>query len=325
MVRARKPLPQRPFGAMVRPMRRAVLWLFGTGTVAGLLFSCGSRTGLLAPDEVVTEAGIDATKKDAKDVAVMDVVPPIDVVKKDADKSDCPDADSTFIYVVTDTNELLSFYPPTAGFKSVGALKCAASKGATPFSMAVDRKGAAYVLYSDGTLFHVSTKDASCQATPFLPNQGDFSQFGMGFATVGVGPAEELYVASTNNSLLGSIDVSATFKLTTVGPFNPSLDRAELTGTGDGRLYAFYAPGQNDSAVAEVDKTTGKVIGQDLLLGWPQGTAWAFAFWGGYFYLFTNPSKQQVVRWDPATKQAQIVGGYSAAIVGAGVSTCAPQ
>ena len=103
---------------MVRPMRRAVIRLLGTVAVAGFVFSCGARTPLLAPDEVVTEAGVDATKKDARDVSVEDVVPPIDVTKKDADKSDCPDADSTFIYVVTDTNELLSFYPPTASFRS---------------------------------------------------------------------------------------------------------------------------------------------------------------------------------------------------------------
>ena len=325
MDRARKPLPQSPFGAMVPAMRRAVLWVLGSVAVAGLLFSCGARTPLLAPDEEVAEAGVDATKKDAKDVAAEDVVPPIDVTKKDADKSDCPDADSTFIYVVTDTNELLSFYPPTATFKPVGILNCPATKNATPFSMAVDRKGAAYVVYSDGNLFKVSTKDASCKATAFVPNQGDFSQFGMGFATIGVGPAEELYVASTANSLLGKIDVSGSFKLTTVAAFNPAIDRAELTGTGDGRLYAFFAPGQNDSAVAEVDKTSGKIIGEDVLLGTSQGNAWAFAFWGGYFYLFTDPSNQQVVRWDPATKQAQVVGGYSAPIVGAGVSTCAPQ
>jgi len=306
-------------------MRRAVIWLLGTVAVAGFVFSCGARTPLLAPDEIVTEAGVDATKKDAKDVSVQDVVPPIDVSKKDADRSDCPDADSTFIYVVTDTNELLSFYPPTASFKTVGLLNCPATLNATPFSMAVDRKGAAYVVYSDGNLFKVSTKDASCQKTAFLANQGDFSQFGMGFATIGVGPAEELFVASTANSLLGKIDVSGTFKLTTVAPFNPSIDRAELTGTGDGRLYAFFAPSTNDSAVAEVDKTTGKIIGEDDLLGTSQGDAWAFAFWGGYFYLFTDPGTQQVVRWDPATKQALVVGGYSAPIVGAGVSTCAPQ
>ena len=310
---------------MVRPMRRTVLGVFGAVSVAGLLFSCGARTGLLAPDEAVAEAGIDATKKDARDVAAEDVVPPIDVSKKDANKSDCPDADATFIYVVTDTNELLSFYPPTASFKSVGLLKCPASPAATPFSMAVDRKGAAYVVYSDGNLFKVSTKDASCKSTAFVSNQGDFSQFGMGFATIGVGPAEELYVASTSNSLLGKIDVSGTFKLTTVAPFKPAIDRAELTGTGDGRLYAFFAPGQNDSAVAEVDKATGKIIGEDVLLGTSQGNAWAFAFWGGFFYLFTDPGTQQVVRWDPGTKQALVVGGYSAPIVGAGVSTCAPQ
>ena len=34
--------------------------------------------------------------------------------------------------------------------------------GATPNSMAVDRSGTAWVNYSDGRLFKVSTKDAKC-------------------------------------------------------------------------------------------------------------------------------------------------------------------
>ncbi len=304
-------------------MRRRLLFsVVAITTFAGFL-ACGSRTGLLAPEEVVVEAGVDA-RRDARD-AIAEDIPRIDASKRDASKNDCPDADSTFIYVVTTENELLSFYPPDVSFKSIGILKCPAKGGATPFSMGVDRKGVAFVTYNNGQLFRVSTKDASCAATPFVDGQTDFESFGMGFATKGAGPAEDLYVASSTSALLGTIDVTGTFALKTVGAFKPQLDRAELTGTGDGRLYAFYSPSDGESAIAEVDKATAKVIASDPLPGVDQGQAWAFGFWGGYFWLFTSPGKQRVTRYDPATKAATVVGGYTSDIVGAGVSTCAPQ
>ena len=122
-----------------------------------------------------------------------------------------------------------------------------------------------------------------------------------------------------------AIDVGGTFGITKVGMFAPPLTNAELTGTGDGRLYAFHRPTDTTSAIAEIDKSTAKVIASDPLPGVEQGSAWAFAFWGGYFWLFTQPDKQRVTRYDPATKQITLVGGYTSPIVGAGVSTCAPQ
>ena len=143
-------------------MRRRLLFsVVAITTFAGFL-ACGSRTGLLAPEEVVVEAGVDA-RRDARD-AIAEDIPRIDASKRDASKNDCPDADSTFIYVVTTENELLSFYPPDVSFKSIGILKCPAKGGATPFSMGVDRKGVAFVTYNNGQLFRVSTKDASCAA-----------------------------------------------------------------------------------------------------------------------------------------------------------------
>ena len=67
------------------------------------------------------------------------------------------------------------------------------------------------------------------------------------------------------------------------------------------------------------------VLAMDELPGVSMGTAWAFATWGGYFWLFVNPSGQKVVRYDPETKTSVMFAGYKAPIVGAGVSTCAPQ
>ena len=309
-------------------MGRVGSWLLGTFLVTSTLFACGARTGLLVPEP--EDAGPDA-RPDHRDAQSEDALPPIDASKRDAYKVDCPlGEDAKSIFVVTETDELLSFYPPDASFKKIGLLKCPAPAGYHPFSMAVDRHATAYILYgsgdtiNNGRLYKVSTKDASCESTTYVPRQDEFGKFGMGFATRGLGPEEDLYVASFSGGVLGKIDLANDYKLTASGIFKPLLDGAELTGTGDGRLYAFYDPSSYDTAVAEVAKNSGAVLGQDLLVGTTKGTAWAFATWGGFFWLFTNPAGQKVVRWDPATKTATVVGGYSAPIVGAGVSTCAP-
>ncbi len=277
------------------------------------LLACGSRTGLLVPEEreianpdsspgptgdddsgeAVPDAGRDATE-------VEDALPPIDVTVPVDAFNNCPDAGSTFVYLVTEERELLSFYPPTAAFTTIGTLDCPAG-GAMPFSMAVDQTGIAYVLYTDGEIFRVSTATAACRATAFRSGQSGFAQsFGMGFSQDATGGGETLYVASSGGAgsatpQLATID-TRTFALHVVGSLNPPIASAELTGTGAGDLFAFYGargnalcdsintkPSCPDSAIGQLDKTTGRVTGQAVLSGNPQGTAWAFAFWGGSF------------------------------------------
>ena len=109
--------------------------------------------------------------------------------------------------------------------------------------MAVDRRGVAYVLYDDGSLYRVSTATAACTATSFAVGQNGFQTFGMGFASDFGGAAERLYVSDNDfdGTLrgLGFIDTT-TFKLSFVGPYGADIRRSELTGTGDGRLFAFW-------------------------------------------------------------------------------------
>ncbi len=301
------------------------MWCAASAAIAAAMLSCGARTGLLVPDPDPQDATPDVRKKDAGKDVLPDVIPQLDATKLDANKTDCPDADGTLVYAVTVADELLSFYPPDSSFKLIGLLKCPTTVSNHPFSMAVDRKGVAYVLYNDGNLFKVSTANASCQATSYVPNKTPFTQFGMGFATIGAGPAEQLFIATTDGTL-GIVDTQ-TFGVTNVGPLSPNILDTELTGTGDGRLYGFYRPAQTESAVAEIDKKTAKVLGADPLPTVNQGTGWAFAFWGGVFYLFTTPAPtgQSTYRFDPVTKNVVLVAQYTSSIVGAGVSTCAPQ
>jgi hypothetical protein len=245
----------------------------------------------------------------------------------------CSDA-AKLVYVVDDAKQLYSFEPALLRFTKIGKLACPTT--ATPNSMAVDRSGTAWVNMSDGTLFKASTADASCSATPFQPNQQGFVRFGMAFAsdTAG-GTSETLYVVGINDTDSGKglakIDLT-TFVLTTIGDFSGALKGkgAELTGTGNGKLYGFFTT--SPATLAEIDKTTGATSNERKLDGVDTGSAWAFSFWGGDFWFYTaagslvpEPSKVTQLRAssDDALQLVRSdVGGFR--IVGAGVSTCAP-
>lgn len=287
------------------------------------VFACGARTELYVPrhydarPDVELEAGADVVEEDVAQF------PPLDASFQDATKIDCPP--QTYVWAVSTDDSLLRFDPPSATFTRVARLTCPA-KGAHPFSMAVDRKSIAYVEYDNGMLFAVDTSDGSCQPTSYLANELlPFGNFGMGYVTIGTGPSEQLFIAADTPGTLGIINTPA-FDITPVGVIEPQISYAELTGTGDGHLYAFYSFGYTGpSYVAELDKTTGAILGQDTLDKVDRGTGWAFAFWGGDFYIFTYPGPQNTWRYDPKTKTADIVAHYSAPVVGAGVSTCAPE
>jgi hypothetical protein len=323
---------------MRMPRQARAVWV--VAVLGGAVASCGSRTGLFGEGpgvgtvtegpHTITEAGADGTI-DATDTG-LDVIPPIDVMPKpDVDRTDCPDADATFIYVVTQQQELFSFFPPTLTFKLVGNLVCPVATGVTPFSMAVDRRGVAYVLYDDGTLFRVSTATAACTATPFAVGQNGFQTFGMGFASDFGGAAERLYVSDNDfdGTLrgLGFID-TMTFQLSFLGPFGADIRRSELTGTGDGRLFAFWPDNVagNGAHLTELNKANGAVLAQTNLPVGNVNDAFAFAFWGGDFWIFTGSGgPSDVSRFRPSDGTTTTPTTHPSTIVGAGVSTCAPS
>jgi hypothetical protein len=190
--------------------------------------------------------------------------------------------------------------------------------------MGVDRKGIAQILFNDGRIFRVSTATAACQATPYRPGQQGFQTFGMGYASDTNGPDEKLYIAGVNNTGLGYID--SNYIVHRVGAFVPNIESAELTGTGSGQLFAFYGETDGPTFISEIDKQSGRVIGQVRFPEIGLGGGWAFAFWGGDFYLFTAPNRtSQVTRYRPGDGSRTVIARLSQNIVGAGVSTCAPQ
>ncbi len=254
----------------------------------------------------------------------------------DANQQGCSDA-AKLVYVVSQENDLYSFVPNKLAFKKIGTLSCPSAS--TPNSMAVDRSGTAWVNYSDGSLFKVSTADASCKATSFQPLQHNFMKFGMAFATNGANTTDEtLFVCGIVDGASGpgdglglaKIDLSSMI-LTPSGDFSGDLagHGAELTGTGDGRLFGFFTT-QPYAKVAQIAEGTAATTNEKVLNGVNTGQAWAFSFWGGDFWFYTaqGPSQPSIVtRLKTATDNSlgtalSDVGGFR--IVGAGVSTCAP-
>jgi hypothetical protein len=314
-----------------RPRGRAPLAAAAAVGLAGALAapSCGSRSTLEGVTFVLAAGGgSDAGPDDAgpPDGAPVDApLPPIETGSlPDVVLTNCSTPSTQYIYLVTYENHLWSFYPATGAFTSIGALACATQS--SPFSMAVDRQGVAYVLYSNGQLFRVSTRTAQCEATPYVAPSSSFMNFGMGFVGDPNGATDTLYVASVGaNNVLATVSLE-TFQPTVVGPL--SLPMAELTGTGDGRLYTFYSTG-GSTAVAQLDPQTAAVLADSPLTNLPTGDGWAFGFWGGDFYLFTAQgglgSPSLVTRFRPSDGSQTTVTTLPETIVGAGVSTCAPQ
>lgn len=234
----------------------------------------------------------------------------------------CAD-EAKLVYVLGKTQELYSFNPGTLTLSQVGVVNCPQNgAAATPFSMSVARDGTAWVLYNDGHMYHVDTKTAACTATSFVPDQQGFKKFGMGFVSDAPGSsAETLFVADEFG--IGKVD-TATLSLAKVGDFGFSA-AAELTGTGDARLFGFFYG--FPPYIAEIDKATSMLGAEAPLDTVDAGTGFAFAFWGGKFWIFTAPNgtSSQIDRYDPATQATTTVKtdlGFK--VIGAGVSTCAP-
>ncbi|MBW2536136.1 MAG: hypothetical protein JRI55_31905 [Deltaproteobacteria bacterium] len=252
------------------------------------------------------------------------------------------------VYLLSADGDLHSFDPLERKFERIGELKCPAEAGARPNSMAVDRSGTAWVNYGDGSLWRASTTDGSCEPTEFQPYQHGFSRMGMAFATTGRDLMEEtLFVWGGARARfqpgvkppkpagnhgprpgkgLASIDREK-LELLPVGDDRGPLStrQAELSGTGEGKLYGFFST--RPATLAEIEPQTGSTLKAKALKKVRTGRAWAFAFWGGDFWFFWAPrgKSSNVSRLSGRTgKTETVLKDVGFTVVGAGVSTCAP-
>ena len=274
--------------------------------------------------------------RDATPEAEAGTDAPLDVQFRDVPVVDlCPDAGATLVYLLSADNSPAgaSILRRRSRWTSIGLAIACGDGTSGPFSMAVDRRGIAYSVFNDGSLFRVDTASAppACRrrsrpdSTASRPSEWASSR-------TSATPARRS--SSTRptrrrkgNSLgLATIDVGS-YVLRFTGSFNPAIPGAELTGTSDGRLYAFFTNAAGSgSHIVELDKATAAITTDDPLQVGSPTDGYAFAVWGGVFWVFTSSaSGTQVTEFDPATKTETAVTTFATEIVGAGVSTCAPQ
>src|ERR1700759_4044641 len=201
--------------------------------------------------------------------------------------------------------------------------------------MSVDRQGFAWVVYESGQLYKVSTSDVHCETIARAPGDGGFTDFGMSFVSLGGQPGkDQLFLAGMRTfspsldfqAALGVIDTTS-FGTTRVGALDGT--NPELTGTGDGQLWAFY-PQSTPPKLNRLDPKTAATLETHPLTSIDSGSplAWAVAFWGGDFWVFLQlPAAASTVvhRVDGKTFTTSVaIPDSGRSIVGAGVSTCAP-
>jgi hypothetical protein len=243
-------------------------------------------------------------------------------------------AAAELVYVFGLDNNIYSFDPPSKQFVQVATPDCQTT--GQPNSMAIDRNLVAWLNYFDfsgGSIYTFDlTKNSGCQLAVTLPT--GFDQVGMGFSSDAVGgTAETLYVDGIGGGGLAKVDM-ATKTLVPIGAFGNDTSltgqSAELTGTGDAKLYGYFTT-HPYVRVAQVDKSTGNILSDKVLTGVAPPSDWAFSFWGGDFYLYAAPGmngtgNSSVIHYNPTTGLVEpaYVADVGFQIIGAGVSTCAP-
>lgn len=238
--------------------------------------------------------------------------------------------EGTWVYVISHDHGLYRFDPPLRQFHLISTLDCPTA--GRPFSMAVSRSNIAYVLYYEPNsgsscvaLNAVDVVTGECLGpTGFdCANPYGFDLFGMGYATLGPDTgAEKLYIMKgwTGDPWLASLEPEDGTLIPLVQIDDDRL--GEMTGNSLGELFGFFnePPGK----VGRIDISTGLL--HDVV-GLPDsviGGASAVAYWGGSFYVFASDgSAGDVFRVTGSTTTHHTSFPFS--IVGAGVSTCAPD
>lgn len=251
--------------------------------------------------------------------------------------SDGCSEEAKLVYVLSLEGDIYSFAPADKVFTKLAPLKCKSPEGISlvPVSMAVDRSAVAWVNMRDPNqveldrLYKVNTKTGACTPPKVQAGMG-----GMGLSlNAGSKDQETLFVVSEGKTPgapgVSRVDVAKE----TITPINdmPNPFDLELTGTGDGKLFALLI--DTPLAVAEMNKTSLAFTGRFNLpqVEEPLAPMFAFSFWGGDFYIYTATSTAptqttNVTRYRPSDKSVNTAYMRSIGfhIVGAGVSTCAP-
>ena len=251
----------------------------------------------------------------------------------------CPDIEVPLddgIFVLAQDAALWKYFPEDNSLVMLGVPQC--DLPPSTFSMAVDRAGFAWLQYASGELRKVAVSDLdNCIDPGFVPIQQGIFNFGMAFVSNSESDKCDRIYGDEYNGISEGDDVSVFFSIDPVTqkimPLGTSdFGTAEVTGTGDGRVFLF-APAAL-SKLVEIDKATGDTISSIPLPGITAGSGWAFAFFAGDFYFFTdgeNDGASEVthIDYDDSNNDGKqeitvVIDDAPLRVVGAGVSTCAP-
>jgi hypothetical protein len=237
------------------------------------------------------------------------------------------------IYVLSDNAELWSFDPDNLEFELISAFSCDGLS--STFSMGVDRNAIAWVMFQGGDIYNIDINAPdTCTDPGYTPGQLGFDLYGMAFVSESEeNPCDQLYAQSSSGGFgtegvgigdLGKLDPED-LTMSLLGPTN--FDGGELTGTGDGRLFMFS--GLDPAKLVQLDKDDGSEISRLDLDGLELTNAFAFSFFAGDFYFFTEAgfsgdSQVTHLDFDGDQELEVVVEQAPIRIVGAGVSTCAP-
>ncbi len=258
---------------------------------------------------------------------------------------ECPDIEVPLddgIFVLSDNSELFKFFPETNQFVNLGAFNCGGMTNT--FSMAVDRLGFAWVMFNtpQGEIWKLDVTDVSnCIDPGYNQGQQAVNYFGMAYVSKNQNDQCDQLYGNTFDGFGGFSEGPNIGDFITVDPDTLILSKlgktnfngAELTGTGDGRAFMFG--GANPAKLVQVDKSNGAFLEVTPLGTLELTNAFAFAFFAGDFYMFTesdkNPLLSKVTHYDYDDSDnngikdlTTVVMTAPIRIVGAGVSTCAP-
>lgn len=248
------------------------------------------------------------------------------------------------------------FEPDSLTFESVAAVDCPETQDWGVSSMAIDRSYGAWIEWGglhDGPddpypkrLDRIDLATGVCS-----PNQGKLptveqwgSPLGMAFVTdTSGGSAERLFFVDTSTRVYGLGGTEAIGRFYDGGGL--TFSGVELSGTGGGRLFMLimnWTPEWDHPCTAEnpcyptvhlgeVNKNDGTAISNVELPDVPamgiSSGGFAFAHWGGHFWVFISKDfgPTHVYDYDPVADLTVLAKSDGPdGVVGAGVSTCAP-
>jgi hypothetical protein len=240
--------------------------------------------------------------------------------------------DAQFTYVIDDQARISTFDPQSATpLKQKGTLSCPVP--GHPFSMGVRHDGIAYVLFIRDPnrcsgMARVDLNTLSCQAVPGFTCQPPpiLDRFGMAYSMAGPSGAETLFASGMTSTRLAHLDPESG-RFTTVGELPATA--IETTGNPEGAYWGFSPEGSPQAF--HLDPATGARLQAFPLdiptTARPMARSWAFASWGGAFYIFYGEHESSggtsVYRLTPDGKLTTFLSRTGVNIVGAGNAVCA--